>query len=150
LNGEKDGHPVKAPTFLCDDLAGLHGAIGALAALRHRDRTGEGQHVDVALLDAMLFQSNGYLTLGAMGVPMERWGNEFPFSVPTNLFRCSDGFVMLGTLLDTHWKVFARMAERADLAASADYATIAGRAKHREECNAVAARWCAARTVAQA
>jgi len=71
LNGEVNGPPVKAPTFLCDDLAGLHGAIGAIAALRHRDQTGEGQHVDVSLLDAMLFQSNGYPTLGAMGIPME-------------------------------------------------------------------------------
>ncbi len=79
LNGEVNGPPVKAPTFLCDDLAGLHGAIGAIAALRHRDQTGEGQHVDVSLLDAMLFQSNGYPTLGAMGVPMPRWGNEFGF-----------------------------------------------------------------------
>ena len=68
LNGEPDGEPVKSPTFLADDLAGLHAALAALAALRHRDRTGEGQHIDVALLDAMLFQSTGYLTLGALGV----------------------------------------------------------------------------------
>ena len=63
LNGHPGDAPVKAPTFLGDDLAGLHGALGALAALCHRNRTGEGQHVDVALLDALLFQSNGYLTL---------------------------------------------------------------------------------------
>ena len=42
LNGSPDGPPIKAPTWLCDDLGGLHGAIGALAALRHRDHTGEG------------------------------------------------------------------------------------------------------------
>ena len=47
LNGSPDGEPVKSPTFLADDLAGLHAALAALAALRHRDRTGEGQHVDV-------------------------------------------------------------------------------------------------------
>jgi len=109
LNGTPDGPPMKAPTWLCDDLGGLHGAIGALAALRHRDRTGEGQHVDVAMLDAMLFQSNGNLTLGAMGVELKRWGNEIPFSVPTNTYKCRDGLVMAGVLLDTHWKVMARM-----------------------------------------
>ena len=72
LNGDPNGPPVKAPTFLGDDLAGLHAALAVLAALRHRDRTGVGQHLDVSLLDAMLFQSTGYLTLGAMDVPRSR------------------------------------------------------------------------------
>ena len=146
LNGTPDGPPVKAPTFLCDDLGGLHGAI---AALRHRDRTGEGQHIDVALLDAMLFQSDGYLTLGAMGVPMPRWGNEFSFSIPHNIYHCRDGLVIAGTLLDTHWKALARMAGRPDLAEDPGYATIAGRIKHRAECNALFAGWCASRTLAE-
>jgi crotonobetainyl-CoA:carnitine CoA-transferase CaiB-like acyl-CoA transferase len=149
LNGAADGGPTKAPTFLCDDLAGLHGAIGALAALRHRDVTGEGQHVDVALLDAMQFQSNGYLTLGALGMGMPRMGNEFTFSIPTNTFHCHDGMVMLGTLLDTHWKVLARMVGREDLAEAPGYATIPGRMEHRAECNAIVARWCAERTTAE-
>ena len=69
MNGSPDGRPTKAATFLGDDLGGLHGAIGAMAALRHRDQTGEGQHVDVALLDSILFQSNGLPSLGAMGKP---------------------------------------------------------------------------------
>ena len=76
------------------------------------------------MLDAMLFQSNGNLTLGAMGVELKRWGNEFPFSVPTNTYQCRDGLVMAGVLLDTHWKVLARMAGRDDLAHHDDYATI--------------------------
>jgi formyl-CoA transferase len=149
LNGPAEGGPTKAPTFLCDDLAGLHGAIAALAALRHRDRTGEGQHCDVALLDAMLFQSNGYLTLGALGVGIPRMGNEFTFSIPTNSFHCRDGMVMLGTLLDTHWRVLARMVGRPDLAADPTYGSIPGRIKHRAECNAIAAKWCADKTVAE-
>ncbi len=68
LNGTADGPLVKAPTFLADDLAGLHGGLSALAALRHRDRTGEGQHVDVCLIDSLLFHSDGLLTLGATDV----------------------------------------------------------------------------------
>jgi len=150
LNGEVNGPPVKAPTFLCDDLAGLHGAIGAIAALRHRDQTGEGQHVDVSLLDAMLFQSNGYPTLGAMGIPMKRWGNEFGFSIPANIYQCRDGRIIAGTLLDSHWRVFARLAGRPDLAENPDFATAALRANHRDECNALFAGWCANRTVAEA
>jgi formyl-CoA transferase len=150
LSGSPDAPPTKAPTWLCDDLGGLHGAIGALAALRHRDRTGEGQHIDVAMLDAMLFQSNGNLTLAAMGLELKRWGNEIPFSVPTNTYQCRDGLVMAGVLLDTHWKVMARMAGRDDLADDPGYATIPGRMNHRDECNAMVAHWCAARTVDEA
>jgi formyl-CoA transferase len=150
LNGTADGPPVKAPTWLCDDLGGLHGALSALAALRHRDQTGEGQHIDVAMLDAMLFQSNGYLTLGAMNLEPRRLGNQFEFAVPTSIYQCRDGSVMAGVLLDTHWKVLARMAGRHDLADDPDYATIPGRMAHRAQCNEVLERWCAARTVAQA
>jgi len=150
LNGTPDGTPVKAPTFLCDDLAGLHAAIGAMAALRHRDRTGEGQHVDVALLDAMLFQSNGYLTLAAMGAPMARWGNDFIFAVPASVYRCSDGYVYAGALLDAHWKVIARMAGRPELAYDPEYATLHARLRHRNECDELLAGWCSERTVAKA
>ncbi len=147
LNGPADGEPSKAPTFLCDDLAGLHGAIAALAALRHRDLTGEGQHLDVCLLDAALFQSNGYPTLGAMGIPMPRMGNEFVFSVPTNTFHCRNGVVMLGTLLDSHWKVLARIVGRPELGDDPEFAHIARRINHRAECNAIVSRWCSERTV---
>jgi formyl-CoA transferase len=150
LNGSPDGPPTKAPTWLCDDLGGLHGAIGALAALRHRDRTGEGQHVDIAMLDAMLFQSDGFLTLGAMDLEVKRWGNEVPFSVPTNTYKCRDGLVMAGVLLDTHWKVLARMAGRDDLADDSALATMPGRMSRRDECDAMFAKWCEARTVDEA
>ena len=149
LNGAVNGSPIKAPTFLCDDLAGLHGAIAALAALRHRAVTGEGQHCDVALLDAMLFQSNGYPTLGALGIAPPRMGNEFGFSVPANTFHCRDGIVMLGTLLDSHWKVLARLVGRPELGDDPEYAQIAKRITHRGECNAMVARWCSERTVEQ-
>ncbi len=150
LNGTRDGEPVKAPTWLCDDLGGLHGAVAALAALRHRDRTGEGNHIDIAMLDAMLFQSNGFLTLGALGLEPKRLGNEFEFAVPTNTYKCRDGLVMAGVLLDTHWKVLARMAGRDDLANDPGLATMPGRMSRRDECNAMFAQWCAGRTVEQA
>jgi len=76
-------------------------------------------------------------------------GNEFTFSIPCNTFHCRDGIVMMGTLLDTHWKVLARVCGRRDLAENPDYATIPGRMKHRGECNAMAAKWCADHTVAE-
>ena len=94
----------------------MHGALAALAALRHRDRTGEGQHIDVALLDSMLFQSTGYLTLAAMGVDLPRLGNEFRIAAPANTYHCRDGLLMAGVILDSHWKRLARALSRPELA----------------------------------
>jgi formyl-CoA transferase len=85
-----------------------------------------------------------------MGVEIKRWGNEIPFSVPTNTYQCRDGLVMAGVLLDTHWKVLARMAGREELAEHADFATIPGRMSNRKECDAMFAKWCEARTVEEA
>ncbi len=141
LNGSVDGPPTKDPTAIADQLGGLHGAIGAMAALRHRDVTGEGQHVDVALLDTL---TNGAsLTLAAMGVTAQRLGNEFGFAVPANVFACADGSVYIAILLDSHWKVLARTVGQPELADDPAFATIAGRCANRDACNAIVAAWTA-------
>jgi formyl-CoA transferase len=149
LNGSPDGDPVKAPTFLGDDLAGLHAALAVLAALRHRDRTGEGQHLDVSLLDAMLFQSTGYLTLAAMGVALPRLGNEFRIAAPANTYRCRDGFVMAGVLLDSHWKRLAVLLGRPDLAEAPEFARADARIERRGAVNHLVGEWVASRSVAE-
>jgi formyl-CoA transferase len=141
LNGSVDGPPTKDPTAIADQLGGLHGAIGAMAALRHRDVTGEGQHVDVALLETLT--NNASLTLAAMGVTAQRLGNEFGFAVPANVFACADGSVYIAVLLDAHWKVLARTIGHPDLADDPAFATIAGRCGNRDACNAVVAAWTA-------
>ena len=150
LNGSPDGEPVKAPTFLGDDLSGLHAALAAMAALRHRDRTGEGQHVDVALLDSVLFQSTGYLTLGAMDVELPRLGNQFRIAAPANVYKCRDGRVMVGVLVDAHWKRLARILGRPELADDPGYATTPARLARREQVDGLVADWLAQRTVAEA
>ena len=141
LNGNPDGEPVKSPTFLADDLAGLHAALAALAALRHRDATGEGQHVDVALLDAMLFQTTGYLTLGALGVALPRMGNEFRIAAPANTYHCRDGRILIGVLLDTQWARLATLLGRPELASAPGYATIPERLGNRAAVNGLTAAW---------
>jgi formyl-CoA transferase len=150
VNGSADGPPTKAATFLGDDLGGLHGAIGAMAALRHRDRTGEGQHVDVALLDAILFQSDGLPTLGAMGVEPTRMGNEYGFAVPGNVYACKDEPIYVAVLLDSHWKILARIIGNPELADDPSFATSKARVASREACNALVAGWLAERTRSEA
>ncbi|MEX2207268.1 MAG: CoA transferase [Myxococcota bacterium] len=147
LNGEPGGAPVKAPTFIGDDVSGLHGALAAMAALRHRDRTGEGQHCDVALQDALLFQSNGYPMLAALGVPLPRMGSQFVVAAPAGVYACSDGFVMLGVLLDAHWRILTRLLGRPELESHPDYATTQNRVARRAELNALVSDWVAPKTV---
>lgn len=150
LNGDPEGEPVKSPTFLGDDLGGLHAALAALAALRHRDTTGEGQHVDVALLDAMLFQSTGYLTLGALDVDLPRMGNQFRIAAPATTFSCRDGRVMAGVLTDAHWRRLAHLLGRGELAEDPGYATAPARIARRDAVDGMVAEWMAERTVAEA
>lgn len=143
LNGTPADGPTKAPTFLADDLAGMHGAMGALAALHHRNASGEGQHVDVSLLDSLLFQSNGLLTLGAMGAELPRLGSEVAASCPTNSYTCQDGHLYLAMILDRHWQVLCGLMNRPDLAHAPGYATNVERLANRDAVNQVVAQWCA-------
>jgi crotonobetainyl-CoA:carnitine CoA-transferase CaiB-like acyl-CoA transferase len=145
LNGDPAGGPTKAPTFLGDDLGGMHGALGAMAALMHRNRTGEGQHVDVALTDGLLFQSNGNLTLGALGLPLRRWGNEFAIAAPVNRYACTDGHVYGGVLLDSHWKQLSKIIGQPALGDAKGLERI----ERREELDALVAGWCATRSTAE-
>ena len=138
LNGDPQGGPTKAPTFLGDDLAGMHGALGALAALQHRNRSGEGQHVDVALIDGLLFQSNGNLTSGALGIPLERYGNQFAAAAPVNVYECADGRIYGGVLLDSHWRSLCALMGCAELAGLRNVE----RVERRGELDALMAAWC--------
>ena len=138
LNGDPQGGPTKAPTFLGDDLAGMHGALGALAALQHRNRSGEGQHVDVALIDGLLFQSNGNLTSGALGIPLERYGNQFAVAAPVNVYECADGRIYGGVLLDSHWRSLCALMGCAELAGLRNVE----RVERRGELDALMAAWC--------
>ena len=137
-------NPAKTPTWLCDDLGGVHAALGALAALRHRDATGEGQHVDISMLDAALFQSNGYLTLGAVGVEMRPWGAALQFCVPGNAYQCADGrYIYTGAILNSHWARFCDLMGRPELADAPGYATNNERVEKREEIDGLMAALCA-------
>ena len=143
VNGSPDLPATKAATFLADDLGGLHGAIGAMAALRHRDQTGEGQHVDVSMLDAMIFQTNGLPTLGSLGIQPERWGNALGFVVPCDIYECADGLVYAGVLLDAHWVLLAELIGQPELAHHESFATREARAANRDVCDMMFGAWLA-------
>jgi len=146
LNGVGDGPPMKLPIYFSDEVAGLHAAFAALAALRHRDVHGEGQHVDVSLLDAAVASCTGQPTLAAQGLPTPRLGNLYPFGAPANAYACLDGWVYAGVLLDTHWVRLAELIGRPELGNHPDYCTIPGRVARREELDRMMAAFCQTRT----
>jgi crotonobetainyl-CoA:carnitine CoA-transferase CaiB-like acyl-CoA transferase len=148
INGEPDGPPLLPPVALTDEVAALVGAFSVLAALRHRDRTGEGQVVDVNLLESML-QILGPLpsAYGREGYLQPRLGSGIPYTVPRSTYRCADGaWVAVSTSSDT---VAARVLDLVGIADDPRFATFDGRADHRAELDAVMADWIGARTAAE-
>jgi glutaryl-CoA transferase len=125
VTGEPDGEPVKVGTYAADYTAGLYGALAALAALRHRDQTGEGQHIDLSLLDCAMAlvapRSCDYLIGGS--IP-RRIGNRTPGTAPGQLFRCADGHLMVQAGGDRQFATLCKVIERPDLVEDKRFASM--------------------------
>jgi len=144
INGEPDGPPLLPPIALTDEVAALVGAFATMVALRHRDRTGEGQVIDVNLLESML-QIMGALPSAAAHLDYEqpRLGAGIPYSVPRGTYRCTDGvWVAISTSAES---VAQRVLALLGVGDDERFATFEGRATHREELDAVVASWIGAR-----
>jgi formyl-CoA transferase len=150
MNAPKaDDPPMRAPIYLADELAGMHAAAASMAALHYRDKTGEGQRIDVSLLDATMDSCTGLHTIAAAGFPTPRVGNPIPFAAPTGIYHCKDGYVYAGVLLDSHWKIMANMIGKPELAEHPEYATFQMRVKNRPQVDAILEAWCMERTRAE-
>lgn len=104
ITGEPDGEPLRAGPLYSDLCSGMAGALGILAALASRERTGVGQQVDISMLDVQLSMLNYTATMHLMsGLPAERMGNEHALHAPYNAYRASDGWVFVAIVLNAHW-----------------------------------------------
>jgi len=108
-DGEPGAGPIRVGIPVVDIFGGMNATIGILAALRHRDATGEGQNIDIALYDsqlaAMLNAASSWLNAG---VHLGRTGNDHPSAVPYGIYEASDGYVIIATFND---REFVRLAE---------------------------------------
>jgi crotonobetainyl-CoA:carnitine CoA-transferase CaiB-like acyl-CoA transferase len=133
ITGETGGEPLKVGVALVDVMAGLHAAIGVLAALRHRDRTGEGQLVEVDLLSTTLFalanQASGYL---AAGVVPGRLGNRHPSIAPYETLEAADGPFVVAVGNDGQFRAFCAALDAPLLADDPRFATNADRVANRD------------------
>lgn len=132
-----DDEPTKAGVAVVDVLTGLHATVAVLAALRHRDLTGSGQHVEVSLLSALLSslvnQSSAYV--GAGEVP-QRLGNAHPSIAPYDLFATADRPMIIAVGNDAQFRRLAEVLQRPDLADNPDYLTNSDRVAHRDNLKA--------------
>jgi len=132
--GEEGAGPVKVGVALTDILTGLYSTVAILAALAHRDQTGIGQHVDMALLDVQVAclanQAMNYLTTGT---PPRRLGNAHPNIVPYQDFPTADGDFILTVGNDGQFRKFAEVAGQPQWADDPRFATNKLRVANRGE-----------------
>jgi crotonobetainyl-CoA:carnitine CoA-transferase CaiB-like acyl-CoA transferase len=133
LTGDPDGPPMKVGVGIADVMCGMYAAVGILAALRHRDQTGEGQHIDLALVDSQIawLISEGLNYLTTREVPLRR-GNGHPNIVPYQVFATADGHVIIAVGNDSQFRRFAQFLGLEALADDPAYATNPARIANRD------------------
>ena len=132
LTGDPEGVPTKVGVGIADVMCGMYATIGILAALRHRDQTGEGQHIDVALVDTqmawLINEGTNFLTSGK--VP-ERRGNGHPNIVPYDVFEANDGHIIVAVGNDAQFARFCDFIQMPELAQDDAYKTNVARIENR-------------------
>jgi len=148
ITGAADDGPGLVGAPVADTMAGLLAAQGILTALIARGRTGEGQRVDVSLLDGVLFSHLARLSVfHETGVAPGRYGSGHPNLVPYQAFQARDAWIFVAVWKDDTWRPFCEAAGRPDLAADPRFSTRADRLTNRKELTALLEIVVAERTV---
>ncbi len=134
ITGEENGPPTKVGVAIVDLTAGMFALSAILAALRVRDLTGQGQQIDISLLDSHLaWLANAAGNYLVSGEAPQRMGNAHPNIVPYQTFTTLDGWVIVAVGNDRQWQRVAQALQRPDLAADPRFATNPDRVRHRGE-----------------
>jgi formyl-CoA transferase len=157
VTGYPDRPPVRIGLSIGDSIAALHGVIGALMALRHRDATGGrsrgcGQMVDVALYESVFnLMESAVPEFDRFGVVRERTGTSLPGIVPSNTYICQDGAaIVVGGNGDAIFKRLMATIGRLDLAADPQLARNDGRVPRAAEIDAAIQHWCSRQPIERA
>ena len=134
VTGEIDGDPQRVGSPVGDVSAGMFACMSILAALRVRDHTGKGQHIDISLLETtMSLLSNVSSNYLISGEEAQRFGNGHPNIVPYQAFHTKDGYVVVSCGNDRLYQVLCQLLEREDLATDPRFATNPQRVRNRQE-----------------
>jgi crotonobetainyl-CoA:carnitine CoA-transferase CaiB-like acyl-CoA transferase len=151
LTGYPDGAPM-APRGVCDPLAGVHAAFALLAALEHRDRTGEGQLVELPMVEVAL-NATAQLVVehDVFGVVLQRDGNRGPMAAPQNIYACAgeERWLALAVATDEQWQALVNMLGGPEWARDERLATHAGRRAAHDRLDVELSAWFAQRKLDQ-
>ena len=148
VTGEPDGGPILCGAPVLDTLGAVSAALGVLTALLHRERTGEGQRVDVSLLGGALLAHAARLSVFLVtGQEPGRQGSAHPYLVPFQAFATADGWIYVAVWVERLWKPFCTAIERPELATDPRFAGRDDRLRHRRELVAALAPIFLTRTV---
>ena len=137
ITGERDelpgGGPQKVGIAVTDVMAGMYASLAITAALLHRERSGVGQYIDMALLDTIVaFGANQISNYFHSGRIPERWGNAHPNLLPYEVFPTADGHLILGAGNDSQWESLCAAAGHPELASDPRFKTMPDRIRNRK------------------
>ena len=138
ITGEKKGNPTKIGVGVSDIITGLYSTIGILSALRFKELTGKGQHLDISLMDSQVswlsYVAQNYLISGE--IP-KRIGNDHPSIVPYQTVKAKDGLMVLAIANDRQFKEFCEYAKISNLINDPKFKTNSSRVKNRSDLNKI-------------
>ena len=138
ITGEKKGNPTKIGVGVSDIITGLYSTIGILSALRFKELTGKGQHLDISLMDSQVswlsYVAQNYLISGE--IP-KRIGNDHPSIVPYQTVKAKDGLMVLAIANDRQFKEFCKYAKISNLINDPKFKTNSSRVKNRHDLNEI-------------
>lgn len=142
ITGQSGGVPTKTGSPLSDAIAGVFAALGIVSALLHRQRSGEGQWVDVSMADCLfsLISDEPLDCYEALGLDFQQGNRIMRFS-PFNAYRSADGWVTIGAATDEDWQALLRVMGREDLSSDANMMSLSWRLAHNSQVDQVVAQW---------
>ncbi len=151
VTGFPDKPPTRVGVAMGDFVSSLYTDIAILAALRYKDKTGEGQLIDISLHDCIwALTAIEYAPLYFMsGEIPQRYGNGLYNVTPFNTYLTRDGYAVICIITNGQWDSFVKVIGRGDLAGQSQYATLIERIKYRDEIDTMVSEWTGARTTAE-
>lgn len=141
VNGP-EGVPMKSGPAISDFLSGIYGAIGVLAALRYCEKTGEGQYVDISMMECSMSILDAFFAQDRFSdIKPKSMGNRRANYAPVNSFQVKDGHVYIAASLQKHWESLIILMGRQDLAGNPDYDTSNHRKQREEELEEIVQQW---------